>query len=174
MALDQQTGGFTWEELRDSVWKYPEFEYRKYEKGLLRADGQPGFSTETGRAEVYSMVFHHTSWSGLDPLPSYVEPFESPYSAPEDVEEYPYIVTSGARMTKLGPLHIDEAEKVFQYDFLPQFTLWCDLCAERTSKGKVPSCVQHCQSQCLECGPIDELAAKMANPKDLLYAVKEA
>jgi anaerobic selenocysteine-containing dehydrogenase len=44
------------------------------------------------------MVFHHTSWSGLDPLPSYVEPAESPYSAPEDVEEYPYIVTSGARV----------------------------------------------------------------------------
>ena len=91
-------GGFNWEQLRESVWKYPEFEYRKYEKGLLRPDGGLGFATETGRAEIYSMVFHHTSWSGLDPLPSYVEPFESPYSAPEDVEEYPYIVTSGARV----------------------------------------------------------------------------
>ena len=93
-----EDGGFTWEDLREATWKYPEFEYRKYEKGLLRPDGQVGFSTETGRAEIYSMVFHHTSWSGLDPLPSYVEPVESPYSAPEDVEEYPLIVSSGARV----------------------------------------------------------------------------
>ena len=69
-----------WDELRESTWKYPEFKYRKYETGDLRPDGQPGFRTETGRAEIYSMVFHHTSWSGLDPLPSYVEPVESPYS----------------------------------------------------------------------------------------------
>ena len=93
-----EDGGFTWEELRDATWKYPEFEYRKYEKGLLRPDGQPGFSTETGRAEIYSMVFHHTSWSGLDPLPSYVEPVESPYSNPDALAELPYIVTSGARV----------------------------------------------------------------------------
>lgn len=93
-----EDGGFTWEELRDATWKYPEFEYRKYEKGLLHPDGQPGFSTETGRAEIYSMVFHHTSWSGLDPLPSYVEPVESPYSNPDALAELPYIVTSGARV----------------------------------------------------------------------------
>lgn len=93
-----EDGGFTWEELRESTWKYPEFEYRKYETGGLRADGGLGFQTETGRAEIYSMVFHHTSWSGLDPLPNYVEPVESPYSAPEDLEEYPYVVTSGARV----------------------------------------------------------------------------
>ncbi|MGN0038272.1 MAG: molybdopterin-dependent oxidoreductase [Coriobacteriales bacterium] len=93
-----EDGGFTWQELREATWKYPEFQYRKYETGGLRNDGSLGFQTETGRAEVYSMVFHHTQWSGLDPLPSYVEPAESPYSAPEDLEEYPYIVTSGARV----------------------------------------------------------------------------
>lgn len=92
-----EDAGFSWEELRDSVWKYPEFEYRKYETGGLREDGQVGFQTATGRAEVYSMVFHYAG-HGLDPLPSYVEPVESPYSAPEDTDEYPYIVTSGARV----------------------------------------------------------------------------
>ncbi len=54
------------------------FEYRKCEKGLLRSDGQIGFSTEIGRAKIYSMVFHHTSWFGLDSLPSYVELVEGP------------------------------------------------------------------------------------------------
>ena len=42
----------------------------------------------------------------------------------------------GIKITKLGPLHIDEANKVFQYDFIPQFTQWCDLCDERCGKGK--------------------------------------
>ena len=67
----------------------------------------------------------------------------------------------GIKITKLGPLHIDEANKVFQYDFIPQFTQWCDLCEERCGKGKKPTCVQHCQAQCLDWGPIEELAAKV-------------
>ncbi len=92
-----ETGGFTWEELKESVWKYPEFEYRKYETGGLRKDGQPGFETPSGRAEIYSLIFEHVG-QGLDPLPSYVEPVESPYSAPEDLEEYPLLLTTGARV----------------------------------------------------------------------------
>ena len=32
----------------------------------------------------------------------------------------------GLKITKLGPLHIDEAKKDYQYDFIPQFTKWCD------------------------------------------------
>ena len=78
----------------------------------------------------------------------------------------------GVRVTKLGPLHINEAEKVYQYDFIPQFTQWCDLCAERTGKGKQPTCVQHCQAQCLEWGSIEELTKKMG-PKDILVAMQE-
>lgn len=97
MDYSLEDGGFTWEELRNSVWKYPKFEYRKYEKGLLRPDGGLGFSTPTGRAEIYSTIFEHVG-AGLDPLPAYVEPVESPYSAPEDVEEYPYILTTGMRV----------------------------------------------------------------------------
>lgn len=66
----------------------------------------------------------------------------------------------GIKITKLGPLHIDEANKVFQYDFIPQFTQWCDLCEERCGKGKKPTCVQHAQAQCLDWGPIEELACQ--------------
>lgn len=90
-------GGFTWKDLRDSSWKYPKFEYRKYEKGLLRPDGQVGFNTPTGRAELYSTIFHQVG-CGLDPLPSYVEPTMSPYSMPEEAKEYPLVLTTGARV----------------------------------------------------------------------------
>ncbi|MEE0246756.1 oxidoreductase [Ellagibacter isourolithinifaciens] len=80
----------------------------------------------------------------------------------------------GIKITKLGPLHIDEANKVFQYDFIPQFTQWCDLCEERCGKGKKPTCVQHCQAQCLDWGPIEELAAKVNSPKQMIVAINEA
>ncbi|MDR1089280.1 MAG: molybdopterin-dependent oxidoreductase [Coriobacteriales bacterium] len=92
-----QQGGFTWKELQHAVWKMPEFTYRKYETGGLRDDGGLGFATPSGRAEIYSMVFQHVG-GGLDPLPAYVEPIESPYSAPELAQDYPLILTTGARV----------------------------------------------------------------------------
>ena len=100
-ALKQ--GGFTWKELQQSVWKMPEFKYRKYETGDLRDDGQLGFATPSGRAEIYSMVFQFASEHApdeckLDPLPAYVEPIESPYSEPELAKDYPLILTTGARV----------------------------------------------------------------------------
>lgn len=80
----------------------------------------------------------------------------------------------GITITKLGPLHIDEEKKHYQYDFIPQFTEWCDLCEHRVGLGKQPTCVQHCQAQCLQFGDIDELAKKMDTPKQMLVAIKEA
>ena len=80
----------------------------------------------------------------------------------------------GVTITQLGPLPINADAKHYEYDYIPQFTEWCDLCAERTGKGKAPSCVQHCQAQCLSWGAVDELAAKMDSPKQLLVAIKEA
>ena len=43
------TTGMTFPELRDQAPLYLPFEYKRYEKGLLRADGKPGFNTATGR-----------------------------------------------------------------------------------------------------------------------------
>jgi anaerobic dimethyl sulfoxide reductase subunit B (iron-sulfur subunit) len=78
----------------------------------------------------------------------------------------------GIKITQLGPLHIEPEKKHFEYDFIPQFTEWCTLCENRTAKGKKPTCVQHCQAQCLDWGPIDELAAKVTSPKQMIVAVK--
>ena len=80
----------------------------------------------------------------------------------------------GIKITKLGPLAINEDEKHYEYDFIPEFTEWCDLCAHRTGLGKPPTCVQHCQAQCLDWGRIDELAAKVNEPKQLIYSIKPA
>ena len=86
--------GVTFAELEERTWLYPDFAYRRYEKGMLRPDGQPGFSTPTGKIELYSVAFEAI---GYDPLPYYEEPAESPLKNPEEAKKYPLILTTGAR-----------------------------------------------------------------------------
>jgi anaerobic selenocysteine-containing dehydrogenase len=86
--------GYSFAELKQHSPVYPAFTYHKYAKGLLRADGQPGFSTETGRIELYSTAFEHM---GLDPLPYYAEPVPGPISTPELFAKYPLILITGTR-----------------------------------------------------------------------------
>ena len=86
--------GMTFEEMRANAPAYMPFEYYKYEKGMLRADGQPGFETATGRIELWSNFFNS---AGLDPLPYFEEPVPGPFSTPEDFKQYPLVLTTGAR-----------------------------------------------------------------------------
>jgi len=67
---------------------------KKYEKGLLRADGKPGFNTPTGKIEIYSTILEKY---GYDPLPVYKEPKPGPYTTPELFKEYPFIMITGVR-----------------------------------------------------------------------------
>ncbi|HIW75798.1 MULTISPECIES: molybdopterin-dependent oxidoreductase [Gordonibacter] len=97
--IDSQLGKMrgvdaTYDDLCEHVIGQYEIEYRKYEKGLLRADGQPGFNTPTGRIELYSTVLQNL---GDDPLPYYLEPKFSAVSRPDLAEEYPLTLTTGAR-----------------------------------------------------------------------------
>lgn len=62
---------------------------RQHEKGLVK------FATPTGRIEVYSEQM--PSYGYDSPLPSYSEPFESPYSTPDIYKEYDLCLTTGAR-----------------------------------------------------------------------------
>jgi anaerobic selenocysteine-containing dehydrogenase len=63
-------------------------EFRKYERGMLRRDGRPGFPTPTGKVEVWSTVLER---HGFDPLPVYVEP---PFLPSAD---YPLILMTALR-----------------------------------------------------------------------------
>lgn len=62
---------------------------RQHEKGLVK------FQTPTMRIEIYSEQM--PSYGYDSPLPSYNEPFESPYSTPELYKEYDLCLTTGAR-----------------------------------------------------------------------------
>lgn len=85
---------FTYEDMKKRTWAYPEFSYYRHEKGLLREDGQPGFKTPTGK---YEFKCETLTYFGLDPLPVYNEPIESPVSTPDLAKEYPLVLTTGAR-----------------------------------------------------------------------------
>jgi cysteine desulfurase NifS len=69
-------------------------QYRKWEKGLLRADGEPGFDTPSSKFEITSSILAE---HGYEPLPVYTEPSEGPLAQPDLAERYPLVFNSGAR-----------------------------------------------------------------------------
>ncbi|GJQ58621.1 MAG: aminotransferase class V-fold PLP-dependent enzyme [Candidatus Scalindua sp. AMX11] len=92
--------GFTLEEVKSAkgMVEIPTeiMQYKKWEKGLLRADGKPGFDTPTGKFEITSTILEE---HGYDPLPVYTEPGEGPLAQPELSERFPLIFNSGSRVT---------------------------------------------------------------------------
>lgn len=62
--------------------------YKKYELGMLRDDGRPGFPTPTGKVEVHSTILEEL---GYDPLPVFKPPAEP-------TKDYPLILVSGPRV----------------------------------------------------------------------------
>ncbi|WP_165060833.1 MULTISPECIES: 4Fe-4S dicluster domain-containing protein [unclassified Adlercreutzia] len=70
---------------------------------------------------------------------------------------------------EIGPYEL--AEDKYQYEFLPVPTSLCDHCKDRVEKGKLPSCVKHCQTACIEFGEIEELAKKMDSESMALFVV---
>jgi anaerobic selenocysteine-containing dehydrogenase len=69
--------------------------YKKWELGLLRPDGKPGFDTPSGKVEFASEVLRQ---HGLDPLPTYREPVHSPLRTPDLAERFPLIMNCGSRV----------------------------------------------------------------------------
>lgn len=88
-ALDYmlEPSGLKWKEFKDMGFLQGKMEYKKYKT--------KGFSTPTGKVELYCTTFE--KW-GYDPLPTYREIPESPYSTPELMDKYPYILTTGQRI----------------------------------------------------------------------------
>ncbi|MEE8414382.1 MAG: molybdopterin-dependent oxidoreductase [Dehalococcoidales bacterium] len=82
-----EPSGLTWQQFAEIGFLQGEMEYRKHEKR--------GFSSPTRKVELYSTILEE--W-GYDPLPRYREIPESPISKPEMIEQYPYILITGARI----------------------------------------------------------------------------
>jgi len=90
--------GFTLEDVREAGGtvkiKTPMMEYKKWEKGGCRPDGEPGFDTPTGKFEIHSTILEDF---GYEPLPKYTEPVEGPIASPHLTKEFPLVFNSGAR-----------------------------------------------------------------------------
>ncbi len=87
-ALDYllEPAGLTWEEFKEKGYLKGDQVYYKYK--------EKGFSTPTGKVELYSTILE--KW-GHDPLPKYTEIPESPVSRPDLIGDYPYILNAGLR-----------------------------------------------------------------------------
>lgn len=98
LAFALEGSGFTLEEVRNAGGEIQlptaMMQYRKWEKGLLRPDGKPGFDTPSGKFEIASSILAEY---GYDPLPVYSEPAEGPLAAPETALTFPLVFNSGAR-----------------------------------------------------------------------------
>jgi anaerobic selenocysteine-containing dehydrogenase len=78
--------GMTFDQFKEKGYIAIEAAYKQYE--------EKGFATPTGKVEVFSTIFEK---HGYAPLPTYVEPPESPLSTPELLKDYPYILITGGR-----------------------------------------------------------------------------
>ncbi|HHU22491.1 MAG TPA: molybdopterin-dependent oxidoreductase [Clostridiales bacterium] len=126
--------GLTYDELSKKVWELAPKDhpsgtcgYRRHEKGLLRPDGKPGFRTPTGKVELYSTSLESY---GLDPLPSHMEPVESPVSTPEIYKEYPLILITGRRMPTMFHSEHRQVPWLRQFENEPIVELHPDTAAE--------------------------------------------
>jgi cysteine desulfurase NifS len=124
----------------------PVMEYRKWEKGSLRADGRPGFDTPTGKFEILSTTLEE---HGYEPLPKYVEPPEGPFGDPELALEFPLVFNSGARpqtdfrsqhhgITGLLEGNPEPIVEINEEDARQRGIRSGDLVEVRTPRGRVP------------------------------------
>jgi cysteine desulfurase NifS len=98
IALALDGSGYSVDDVREAGgWiklPSPMMDYRKWEKGGLREDGQPGFETPTGKFEILSTILEDY---GFEPLPKYTEPKEGPLGNPSLAKQFPLVFNSGAR-----------------------------------------------------------------------------
>ena len=88
----------TFKELVEKYEIFASHEDKKYEKY--------GFGTPSGKVELYSTIFEELDY---DPLPSYIEPPETPISVPTIAKDYPLILNTGGRFL---PMYHSELRQI--------------------------------------------------------------
>lgn len=67
----------------------------------------------------------------------------------------------GIKITQIGPDKLDDGR--WQYEYVPITTDRCNGCETRRNEGKLPSCVQHCQSGVISYGSFEDIAREAAS-----------
>ncbi len=92
VELELRSSGLSYQELKEE--KVAGAYYMKKKYGMEDYEVK-GFSTPSKKIEIYSETFKK---AGFDPLPTYREPDQSPLRDPRMAQEYPLILTTGARI----------------------------------------------------------------------------
>ena len=74
---------------------------------------------------------------------------------------------TGIKVETVGPWTYS-ADK-HQFTCFPLLTDQCNLCADRQAEGKAPSCVQHCQTNCIQIMDADAAAELVKANGDTLF-----
>ncbi len=84
-------------------------------------------------------------------------------------EEHDYPVgVWGIKVVDEGPWEIEPRH--MNWNKIPVPTDLCDLCIDRTSRGREPVCVHHCLADVMKYGPVEELAKCMEDKtKQVLF-----
>lgn len=80
---DPRAAGIDWQTLKESGWQKLKLPAAPFAEG--------GFPSPTGKCQFYAAEM---AKDGLDPLPGYVPPYETPASAPELAARYPLAMIS--------------------------------------------------------------------------------
>jgi anaerobic selenocysteine-containing dehydrogenase len=90
--------GITYSQVLERGGIRPEAKFRKYES--------QGFGTPSGKVEIFSSIFARF---GLEPLPVYREPVESPVGNPQLAKDYPLILVATG---KFMPFYHSELRQI--------------------------------------------------------------
>ncbi|WP_172135050.1 4Fe-4S dicluster domain-containing protein [Adlercreutzia sp. ZJ473] len=78
----------------------------------------------------------------------------------------------GMHVLQDGPRLLPDGKK-WEYTYLPYPSHLCDMCADRTKEGRLPTCAHHCQGGVIEYGPLEELVKLAAEqPHSVIYALQ--
>ena len=86
-------------------------------------------------------------------------------------EEHGYGVGEwGIHILEDGLWQVGDDPHNWVWNHIPTPSKLCDLCADRVSAGREPTCVHHCLAQVMKFGPIDELVEEMdKKPNQVLF-----
>jgi anaerobic dimethyl sulfoxide reductase subunit B (iron-sulfur subunit) len=73
----------------------------------------------------------------------------------------------GIKVNQVGPW--EYAPKKWQYAYIPTLTEQCNLCGDRLSASKLPACVQHCQTNCIQILDASEAAEIAKENRKVLF-----
>ena len=117
---------FSYSNLQKQMYYWEHIDYRKFETGKARDDGQLGFRTPTGRLELYSTIL---AYAGLDPLP-YYEEYDPTRGDPDYFEKYPIHLMTGRRSWEFFHSEHRQLKSMREFHKWPQFEITPELAAK--------------------------------------------